>query len=629
MKVLIAINNDAISEAIGNYYKKEYGQVLEIKNVYYFKALLEEIKLNFYDRIIIHEELEPFSTSNIEVIDSSLFNVIDKISDEGKGATIIFICSERRKRDDKLVRRMFNIGVYNVLIGEDRTIQEVTKLLNIPRSKKEAKSYIDYDLEEDAYTKDEEVNEAELNRILMAFENAAGDEDKYIEIFERIADQYTDIQLKVISTFLPEHVRRVLMQKCSKYREISTVSMGASVVRQDIGSFKDDGGIGVQEPPAEHGPVNTPVQKSGHHAQKAPETNGEHADIAYKQSENRLEVPRPGAGYGSNGRDSHNERQLPATSSSDIPAKIHKVTEVIEKEIIREVYETPKDYRKVVCFVGAHKTGTTFVTNAVATYLTRRGIKTAIIDVTRNKDSYFIYAINNENNRETAAKSLSLLAKGKDCPLEVNRISVYTGVPGQVSKENVDYMKMIEMAKHKHSVVLVDCDFDTPLEFFKICQNIYVLQDMDILNLQPVTSFLRELKYRGVNLEKAKVVINKHLKCALPVKRVIEGISYYSNPEMTIYDELFEKSIGYYILPFDEHNFRKYVEGLYLCKINYADFTEDFKEALEHLVSSVYPIGPSKSKVKDFKNIFSSIKNMISINKNSSGDHSESDKYNF
>ena len=70
---------------------------------------------------------------------------------------------------------------------------------------------------------------------------------------------------------------------------------------------------------------------------------------------------------------------------------------------------------------------------------------------------------------------------------------------------------------------------------------------MDILNLQPSTSFLRELKYRGIHLEKGKVIINKHVKCALPAKRVIEGVSYYSNPEMTIYDELFVKNINYYI----------------------------------------------------------------------------------
>lgn len=623
MKVLIAINNDAISEAIGNYYQREYNETLEIKNVYYFKALIEEIKLNFYERVIIHEELEPFATANQEVIDNNLFEIIDKISDDSHGATIIFICSERRKRDDKLIRRLFNIGVYNALIGEDRTIEEVTKLINSPRTKKEAKSYIDYDLEEDAYKKDEEVNEAELNRILMAYESAGGDEQRYVEIFERISDQYTDVQLKVISTFLPDYVKKVLMQRSEKFRSISTVSVPPSMLKQSIESFEEDDGIEIGRSPRSYGGSKpTGYDDSDTSSYEEPKT-------AYKQVETELEIPRPVREPEPYPPQGYYDRQLSVPPPAEVPAKLHKVTEVIEKEIIREVYETPKDYRKVVCFVGAHKAGTTFIINAIAAYLTRRGIKTAIIDVTKNKDSYFVYAINSENNREIAAKSLMSLAKGRDCPLEVNRISVYTGIPGQVSKENIDYMKMIEMAKNKHSVILIDCDFDTPLEFFKLCQNIYLVQDMDILNLQPVTSFLRELKYRGVNLEKAKVVINKHLKCALPAKRVIEGISYYSNPEMTIYDELFVKSISYYIIPFDEHNYRKYLEGLYLCKTNYGEFTEDFKEALEHLVSSIYPIGPSKSKVKDFKNIFSSIKSMISVKKKSDSDNSGFDKINM
>ena len=611
MKVLIALNNDAISEAIGNYYQTEYNQTLEMKNVYYFKALLEEMKLNTYDRILIHEELEPFATNNQEIIDNNLFSFIDKISDEGYEANIIFICSDRRKRDDRLVKKMFNIGVYNILIGEDKTVEEVAKLINTPRKKKDAKSYIDYDLEEDAYKKEEEVNETELNRILMAYENAGSDEQRYIQIFERIAEQYTDVQLRVISSFLPEYVRRILMQNCEKYRSLSSVSVPPTMMNQNLPTFQD-----VE--------VKLSKRSDGVGGNQGGQYGSSEQACNYRESEKNVEVEqKERIPYT---QDQKHGRELPVTSFTDTPAKLHKVTEVIEKEIIREVYETPKDYRKVVCFVGSHKTGTTFIINAVAAFLTRRGIKTAIVDVTKNKDSYFVYAINNEANREIAAKSLTSLAQGKNCPLEMNRISLYTGIPGQINNENMDCMKTIEMAKNKHSVVLVDCDFDTPLEYFKISQNVYIVQDMDILSLQPVTTFLRELKYRGINLEKSKVIINKHLKCGLPVKRIIEGISYYSNPEMTIYDELFEKTISYYILPFDEHNYRKYIEGLYLCKVNYNEFTEDFKEALEHLVSSIYPIGPSKGKMKNFKNIFSSIKDIMSIKKKSSEDDSEFDK---
>ncbi|MGE5328121.1 MAG: hypothetical protein ACM3KR_01245 [Deltaproteobacteria bacterium] len=603
MKVLVAINNDAVSEAIGNFYQREYGNPLEIKNVYYFKALLEEIKLSSFNSIIIHEELEPFSTANQEVIDNNLFEIFDKISDEGRGASIIFISSERRKRDDKLIRKMFNIGIYNVLIGEDRTIEEVAKLLDKPRSKKEAKSYIDYDLDEDAYGKEDEVNETELNRILVAYESAAGDEQKYVEIFDRIAEQYTDVQLRVIAAFLPEHVKRVLYNNSDKFRSIIALAVPDYVEKQDITSFKDSGSYDLPR-----NEISVPEDYS----QKQPEP-----ETVIRKYEEPIPIKEQEPYPQQRPYEKHLAVQPPITES---PTKYQKFTEVIEKEIIREVYETPKDYRKVVCFVGAHKSGTTFLINAIATYLTRRGIKTAIMDATRNKDSYFIYAINNENSREIASKSLRSLADGKDLPLEVNRTSIYTAIPGQASKENMDYVKMVELAKSKNSVLLLDCDFDSPLELFKICQNIYIVQDMDILNLQPITSFLRELKYKGINLEKGKVIINKHVKCALPAKRVIEGISYYSNPEMTIYDELFVKNINYYIIPFEEGNQRKYLEGLYLCKLNYSDFTEDFKEALEHLASSIYPVGPSKSKVKDFKNIFSSIKNMISVKKKSEED---------
>lgn len=608
MRVLVAINNDAVSEAIGNFYQREYGNTPEIKNIYYFKALLEEIKLNSYDGIIIHEELEPFSTINQEVIDNNLFEIFDKISDEGRGANIVFISSERRKRDDKLIRKMFNIGIYNILIGEDRTIEEVAKLLNKPRTKKEAKSYIDYDLDEDAYGKEDEVSETELNRILVAYENAAGDEQKYVEIFDRIAEQYTDVQLRVIAAFLPEHVKRVLYNKSEKFRNILALAVPDFVEKQDVESFKDEGDYEL--PDRERDIRQTPESYAEERpAPEPPIRRYDQPDSGPIKQAEPYSQPR------------NYDRQLAVQSPvTDSTTRYQKFTEVIEKEIIREVYETPKDYRKVVCFVGAHKTGTTFIINAIASYLTRRGIKTAIMDATKNRDSYFIYAINNESYREVAAKSLYALSQGKDLPLEVNKINIYTAISGHTPKENMDYVKMVELAKSKNSVVLVDCDFDSPLELFKICQNIYIVQDMDILNLQPITSFLRELKYRGIHLEKGKVIINKHIKCALPAKRVIEGISYYSNPEMTIYDELFVKNISYYIIPYDENNQKKYLEGLYLCKMNYNEFTEDFKEALEHLASSVYPVGPSKSKVKDFKNIFSSIKNMISVKKKSEDD---------
>ena len=76
MKVLFAVNNDKISSAIVKRYKEEYNEEIEFKNVYYFNGLISEIKKDkSYDRIVISEELEPFSTNNYDEIDNFIISL--------------------------------------------------------------------------------------------------------------------------------------------------------------------------------------------------------------------------------------------------------------------------------------------------------------------------------------------------------------------------------------------------------------------------------------------------------------------------------------------------------------------------------------------------------------------------
>ena len=105
------------------------------------------------------------------------------------------------------------------------------------------------------------------------------------------------------------------------------------------------------------------------------------------------------------------------------PASV--VTQVVEKEVVRSVYEVPKDYKKVVCFVGAPKVGTTFCINAVATFLARNKVKTAIVDVTRKRDTYTIYTYDNEGKRNIAAQSMKYASSGMNEPLIYDKLILY------------------------------------------------------------------------------------------------------------------------------------------------------------------------------------------------------------
>lgn len=228
MRVLFAVNNEKISEAITKKYQSMYKEIISGKNVYFFNAIIKELqKDKSYDRIVIGEDLEPYANNNYEVIDNFLYDKLDSISDEASNSRegdipIILIATDRRERRDSLLAKLFSMGIYNVLIGQDRKIDNVCKLINMPRTKKEAKVYYGIDGEEVEYTDSnmDTVKEEEIQHILNHYKKLGKNEDLYVKSFEEIAEQYTDTQLKLITKYLPLNVRAVLEERCPKYQQV-------------------------------------------------------------------------------------------------------------------------------------------------------------------------------------------------------------------------------------------------------------------------------------------------------------------------------------------------------------------------------------------------------------------------
>ena len=192
MKVLFAVSNEEISESIIKRYQKDYKEIISYKNVYYFNAILKELqKDKTYDRIVISEDLEQYVNTDYEQMDKFLFDRLDSISDEasnakGENIPIILICTERRNKSEQILVKLFGIGVYDALLGNDRSASEVCNLIKRPRSKKEAKLYYKIDTEDVSYEKDDEndVSEVEIQNILAHYKRLGNNEDKYVESFD-------------------------------------------------------------------------------------------------------------------------------------------------------------------------------------------------------------------------------------------------------------------------------------------------------------------------------------------------------------------------------------------------------------------------------------------------------------
>lgn len=252
MKVLFAVSNEEISENIVKKYQKEYKEIISYKNVYYFNAILKELqKDKTYDRVVISEDLESFTNNQYDQIDKFIFEKLDSISDEasnyqGDNIPIILICSDRRIKSEQMLVKLFGISIYDALLGPDRNIDELCKLINKPRSKKEAKIYYKIDSDDVNYRPENEndVSEVEIQNILAHYKRLGKNEDKYLESFNNIASQYNDVQLKIICKFLPLNVKAVLEERSPKYQQLMAFN---TKVSDKIRKPKNDADDGTSE----------------------------------------------------------------------------------------------------------------------------------------------------------------------------------------------------------------------------------------------------------------------------------------------------------------------------------------------------------------------------------------------
>ena len=248
MKILFAVNNDNVSEAIVKKYQKDYKEILSYKNVYYFNAIYRELqKDKSYSRIVISEDLEPFANNNYNSIDNFLLEKYNNISDEAKTPNnepidIILVCADRRKKTDDLLAKIYKKGIYNAKIGQDRSIDEKCKLINQPRDKEEAKRYYGiYESELGDTESETSVSEAEVENIRAHYARLGKNEDKYVDSFNNIVAQYTDTQLKIIIKYLPMHVKAVLEERSPKYQQLvmNSSSINDVDVKKKTASYKE------------------------------------------------------------------------------------------------------------------------------------------------------------------------------------------------------------------------------------------------------------------------------------------------------------------------------------------------------------------------------------------------------
>ena len=246
--------------------------------------------------------------------------------------------------------------------------------------------------------------------------------------------------------------------------------------------------------------------------------------------------------------------------------------------------------QKMVAFVGTSKNGTSFLVNNVAEILAMNNVKTAILDLTQNRNAYYIYTKNEEDLRVKANDCIKKLKNGIANGVEVHKnLTVYTSAFDVDEIENVE--PIVETLLKEHDIILLDCDFNTPDRYFKYSQEIYIVQSMDILTIQPLTLFLRKLSDKGYLEEsKIRVVLNKYIRTKeLNEDILVGGISIYNDAGMTVRKELFNRrTVKRITIPFEVETYLRYLNGLVICDVSLKGYSKKLLQSLKQLATLVY-----------------------------------------
>lgn len=583
MKVLFAVSNEKITEQVVAKYQVMYNELLSYKEVYYYNAIVKELEKNKdYNAIVIDESLE--SVSN-DKGDQYLLNNLDAITDiavnnENTQIPIILICKADRQPAEEFLEKIYKIGIFNALILKDRKISKICEYINGPRNKKDAKKYYQIDVDDTevvADTETDSIAKTELKNILNYYAKLGNDTTKYSETFERIAEQYTDVELVYIIARFPENVKSVLMNENQRFRNLMNIDPN-KLKQMEQAKKEQEKQMAQQEV---H--VQAPVQMQAQNDAKI-EENAKIVSNQYDIEEEQKEVVE--------------------TPKVQIQPQVEQIVPKVEQKVEPKVnnnYSIPANNmqmnnqvnsKNVFSFVGTSKNGTSFLVNSLGILFSSIGINTAIVDLTKNKNDYYMCTNNEERLREIATLSIIKLEKGIAEGVQINKnLSVYTGLPTNDTNK-LNSKMVIDTLKKNHTLVLLDCDFETNLEYYTYSNQIFTVQSLDVLTMQPLTIHLKKLKELGIISDsKISIILNKEVPVkGLTKKLMIGGLSMYNSPNMEERVELFNRdNVKVYSVPFDIQAYQKYLENIVHCKFEIAGYPKKFITELQLIAENIYP----------------------------------------
>ncbi|NBI07591.1 hypothetical protein [Senegalia massiliensis] len=467
---------------------------------------------------------------------------LDELTDVYKDLKIIYIVNDAHKNDD-YIKYVFNLGIYNVLYKSDLTLRNIVELIEKNRSKKDAKIYMDITEVEILDSENANiVKDRELQTIIINLTNDLNtSEEVFLNSYVEIQDQYNDQQNLYLLTKLPKEIMEKLLNSDNEYFHM--------------------------------------------HYKRYKILNGE-----YEKEDDENKKSNTNRNIKTFFSTKDGEKNKVKTNT------VTKTITKIEKEYIRDL---PKDYKKIVGFVGNRKVGTTTIIDLIAKTLAKEGKKVSVLDITNNQTLFYIKCWGDESITDYQKNSLRFLEEGENHSIKIDEnYNLYTMV-GNSKKEQYkfDFYNAIETIRYDNDVILIDLNFKSNYQWLKYgVSDLYVVNDLNVINMIETKDYIKTLVKSGVNEKKIKLIVNKYINSKVNEKDILATLTDPildlenddSNNKLSINANIFK-------VDFEVDNYIKLLNS-YLIMDNEVKIDSKIVEQIKVICNEIHHISESKKK---------------------------------
>ena len=166
-------------------------------------------------------------------------------------------------------------------------------------------------------------------------------------------------------------------------------------------------------------------------------------------------------------------------------------------------------------------------------------------------------------------------------------------------EDSFNFYKALELIRYNYDIILLEFDMESRYKWLSFgVSSIYLVNDLNVVNMIPIKRNVKELVKMGVNQKKFHLIVNKYIKSKTKAEDMLACItSPLPHLEYNEKSSSVEINQKVFKVRYSDEFYLNHIESL-LYVGDKVDVPKEMREEILEICQEIYPLDLGKSKSK-------------------------------